>query len=296
MQSVQRSIGLTNCPAADLGVIHVPLAPALCHAHAMTPAIHAYFFATCLVDLFLPDAGMDAVTLLEREGVTVHYPQGQSCCGQPAYTSGQREQAMAVARAQLDLFPNPDWPILVPSGSCAGMLKHHWPRLFEGTPDAARAQAIAARVTELSDYLLNVLKLPERPNWQRSATQAPLKVAVHTSCSARREMGTHHNGWALIDALPGVERVVHDHESECCGFGGTFSIRHPDISGAMVADKAAALQGCGATQFVTADGGCMLNINGKLAKQEGCAGAAFCGQHLASFLLARTGGTSGSPA
>jgi len=262
----------------------------------MSAPVPVYFFATCLVDLFLPDAGMDAVTLLEREGVRVHYPQGQSCCGQPAWTSGERAQAQTVARAQLGLFPQ-DWPIVVPSGSCAGMMKHHWPRLFEGTPDAERAAAIAARVIELSDYLLNVLKLPQRPSWQRSAQQPALRVAVHTSCSARREMGTHQHGWALVEALPGVQRVVHDHESECCGFGGTFSIRHPDISGAMVADKAAALTGCGAAHFVTADGGCLLNINGKLGKQGGCAGASagqakggFCGQHLASFLLARTGG------
>jgi L-lactate dehydrogenase complex protein LldE len=268
-----------------------------------TPDTHVYFFATCLVDLFLPDAGMDAIALLEREGVTVHYPTGQSCCGQPAYTSGQREEALAVARAQLGLFPH-DWPIVVPSGSCAGMMKHHWPRLFEGTPDAARAQAIAQRVVELADYLLNVLQLPQRPSWQRSAQQPIEQVAVHTSCSARREMGTHRHGWALIDALPGVQRLVHEHESECCGFGGTFSIRHPDISGAMVADKADALQGCGATRFVTADGGCLLNINGKLAKQGdascggggACAGAAFSGQHLASYLLARTGGVSGAQA
>jgi L-lactate dehydrogenase complex protein LldE len=254
-----------------------------------------YFFATCLVDLFLPDAGMDAITLLEREGVRVHYPQGQSCCGQPAYSSGERAQAQAVARAQLGLFPQ-NWPIVVPSGSCAGMMKHHWPKLFEGTADAARAQAVAARVVELADYLLNVLQLPQRPSWQRSASQPATTVAVHTSCGARREMGTHHHGWALVDALPGVQRVVHDHESECCGFGGTFSIRHPDISGAMVADKAAALTGCGAAHFVTADGGCLLNINGKLGKQgEGSCGAcgSFSGQHLASFLLARTGGAEG---
>ncbi|WP_085315844.1 (Fe-S)-binding protein [Derxia lacustris] len=238
-----------------------------------------YLFSTCLLDMFLPEAGLDAITLLEREGLRVHYPQGQSCCGQPAYTSGLPDEARVVARQQLGLFDQP-WPIVVPSGSCGGMMKHHWPTLFEGTPDEARAKAIAERVVELTDFLRNVLKV----QWQDQGK--PVKVAVHTSCSARREMNVHTNGWALVDGLTNVQRVVHDHESECCGFGGTFSIKHPDISGAMVADKTAALAGTGADEFITADGGCLLNINGKFAKD----GRKFKGRHIASFLLERTGG------
>ena len=103
--------------------------------HRQYPAAPAqvYLFATCTVDLFVPQAGLDAVRLLEREGLTVHYPRQQSCCGQPAYSSGNPEEARAVARAQLDLFAEP-WPIVVPSGSCAGMMRHHWPRLFEDDP------------------------------------------------------------------------------------------------------------------------------------------------------------------
>ena len=256
----------------------------------MSRPTDVYFFATCLVDLFLPDAGLDAVTLIEREGVRVHAPAGQSCCGQPAYSSGQRTEAQAVARAQLGLFPQA-WPIVVPSGSCGGMMRHHWPQLFEGTPDEALARDVAARVVELHDFLLHTLDITHSPRWPQPQPMppdvAPMRVAVHTSCGARREMGTHQHGWALVDALPGVQRVVHDHESECCGFGGTFSIRHPDISGAMVADKAAALEGTGAATFVTADGGCLLNINGKLAKSE-C--GSFCGQHMATFLLKRLEG------
>ena len=238
-----------------------------------------YFFGTCLLDLFLPDAGVDAVALLEREGIRVHYPQGQSCCGQPAYTTGVPDEAREVARAQLGLFPQ-DWPIVVPSGSCGGMIRHHWPTLFAGDRDEALACTLSARVVELSDFLLNVL------DWHPQDQGAPAKVAVHSSCSARREMGTHLNSWALVDRLAHVERVVHGHESECCGFGGTFSIRHPDIAGAMVEDKAASLQQSGATEFVTADAGCLMNINGKLCKDN----APFNGKHLATFLLERTGG------
>jgi len=258
----------------------------------MSRPANVYFFATCLVDLFLPDAGLDAVSLIEAEGVAVHVPTGQSCCGQPAYSSGQRAEAMAVASAQLRLFPN-DWPIVVPSGSCAGMMRHHWPALLAGTPHGAQARAVAERVVELSDFLLRVLDLTHSPRWPQPAADAPrpLRVAVHTSCGARREMDTHQHSWALVDALPGVQRVVHDHESECCGFGGTFSIRHPDISGAMVADKAQALLDTGADTFVTADGGCLLNIQGKLSKDQGgaCPGAAcgLQGQHLASFLCSQ---------
>ncbi len=238
-----------------------------------------YFFGTCLLDLFLPEAGLDAMTLLEREGVRVHFPQAQSCCGRPAFTSGQPGEARDFAHSQLGLFDQP-WPIVVPSGSCGGMIKHHWPTLFAGDADEARACAVAGRVVEFADFLLNVLRIELRDQGK------PTKVAVHTSCSARREMNTHVHGWALVDQLAQVERVVHDHESECCGFGGVFSLRHPDISGAMVSDKSAALQDSGAVEFVTADGGCLLNINGKLAHD----GKAFRGKHLASFLLERTGG------
>ncbi|MCG9107085.1 (Fe-S)-binding protein [Laribacter hongkongensis] len=238
-----------------------------------------YLFGTCLLDLFLPEAGLDAVTLIEREGVAVHYPPEQSCCGQPAYSSGHPDEAREVARAQLALFPEP-WPIVVPSGSCAGMMKHHWPQLFEGDRDAGRAAAVAARVIEFSDFLVNVL------HWQRPDQGAPARVAVHTSCSARREMGTHLTSWQLVDQLAHVTRVVHDHEPECCGFGGVFSVKHPEISGAMADDKTAALLTSGATEFVTADAGCLMNLNGKLAHDH----QRLPGKHLATFLLERSQG------
>ena len=118
-----------------------------------------YLFGTCLLDLFLPEAGLDAVTLIEREGVAVHYPPEQSCCGQPAYSSGHPDEAREVARAQLALFPEP-WPIVVPSGSCAGMIKHHWPQLFQDDPVAGpKAAELAGRIYELSEFLVCVLQL-----------------------------------------------------------------------------------------------------------------------------------------
>ncbi|AOZ08348.1 (Fe-S)-binding protein [Cupriavidus malaysiensis] len=254
--------------------------------HRQYPAAPAqvYLFATCLVDLFVPQAGLDAVRLLEREGLTVHYPRQQSCCGQPAYSSGNPEEARAVARAQLDLFAEP-WPIVVPSGSCAGMMRHHWPRLFEDDPALGpKARALAERVFELTEFLLHVLKLDLAA--RAPAGQPHERVVLHTSCGARREMGTREHGVAMVDALPGVTRVEHARESECCGFGGTFSLKHPDISGAMVQDKIASACATGCERLVSADCGCLLNIGHAAVHQ----GAPLPVEHLASFLWRRTGG------
>ncbi|MCG5074169.1 (Fe-S)-binding protein [Paraburkholderia tagetis] len=254
-----------------------------------------YLFATCLVDLFVPQAGLDAVKLLEREGLTVHFPRAQSCCGQPAYSSGNPREAREVARAQLGLFDQP-WPVIVPSGSCAGMMRHHWPALFEdgeanaaNKADAARAQALSERIYELTEFLVRVLNvdLGAAGAYGDAALKQPAeRVVLHTSCGARREMGTRVHGVEVVDALPGVTRIDHERESECCGFGGTFSLKHPDISGAMVADKIASACATGCDRLVSADCGCLLNI-GHAAEHQG---APLAVEHLASFLWRRTGG------
>lgn len=237
-------------------------------------------FGTCVVDLFFPEAGLDAIRLLEREGIRVHYPQAQSCCGQPAWTSGYVEEAKEVARAQLELLDNGQ-PVVVPSGSCAGMFRQHYQEVFADEPDTLKRVAnLAERTFELTEFLLHVCKV----QWQDLGK--PTKVALHTSCSARREMGTHHHARALLSTLDKVERLDHDHESECCGFGGTFSVRMPEVSGAMVLDKTRSLAESGADEMVTADGGCLMNINGSLDKQQ----RAFRGRHLASFLWERVSG------
>lgn len=260
--------------------INATAAPSVTAATAVTPPSDVYLFGTCVLDIFMPEAGMDAITLLEAQGIRVHYPQAQSCCGQPAYTSGHPQEAFEVARQQLSLFGQP-WPIIVPSGSCGGMMKHHWPTLFADSEYAGAANDIASRVVEFSQFLLHTL------NYQPQDKGAPINVAVHTSCTARREMGVHESSWALVERLANVTRVVHDHESECCGFGGTFSMKHPNISGAMVSDKVAALKATQATEIISADAGCMLNIGGKIAKDEPNMPRP---KHLATFLLERTGG------
>lgn len=217
-----------------------------------------YFFGTCLIDLIFPQAGLAAMRLLRREGLEVIYPQGQTCCGQPAYNSGYDAAARDVARRQLATFPE-DYPILVPSASCAGMLKVQYPRLFAGTPDEERALRLAGRVYELTDYLARVL------DWRHPDLGPPLKVALHHSCSARREMGVAGAAADLLARLANLEVVEPDHAHECCGFGGTFAVKQPAISAAMAADKAAAILATGAQVLVGQDCGCLLNLGGTLA-------------------------------
>ncbi len=237
-------------------------------------------FGTCVVDLFFPEAGLDAIRLLEREGIRVHFPQEQSCCGQPAWTSGYVNEAREVARAQLNLLDN-GLPVVVPSGSCAGMFRQHYREVFAEEPDTLkRVDDLAERTFELTEFLLHVCKV----DWQDLGQ--PTQIALHTSCSARREMNTHLHARELLGKLANVERLDHDHESECCGFGGTFSVRMPEVSGAMVLDKTRSLRESGAVEMVTADGGCLLNINGSLEKQK----QTFRGRHLASFLWERVSG------
>ena len=191
-----------------------------------------YLFGTCLIDLFYPQAGVSAVQLLQREGIKVIYPQAQTCCGQPAWNSGYRDQASEVARTQLALFPKPI-PIVVPSGSCAGMMKVHYPELFAGQADEAQALAIAGRVYELTEFLVDVLHI-RLQDWGE-----PIKVAVHTSCSARREMGVADHIESLLGQLTRVERLEQLRKAECCGFGGTFCVKYPPISGRLADDKLA---------------------------------------------------------
>jgi L-lactate dehydrogenase complex protein LldE len=248
---------------------------------------NAYLFATCLIDQFAPEAGLDAIRLLEREGIAVHFPEGQTCCGQPAYTSGYPDAAHAVARHQLDLFPEP-WPVVVPSGSCAAMMRQHYPQLFADDPALlAKARELSGRIFELTEFLVHVV------GFDRNDLGEPCGIALHTSCHARREMASHETSAALLRRLSQVSVVEQERADECCGFGGTFSIRHPDISEAIVSDKVDSLCATGVRHVVSADCGCLFNILGRAAKLDALAGrgeASLSGEHIASFLWRRTGG------
>jgi L-lactate dehydrogenase complex protein LldE len=238
-----------------------------------------YYFGTCLIDLCYPQAGMAGIELLQREGVKVVFPQAQSCCGQPAYNSGFPREAKAVARQQLKAFSK-DYPIVVPSGSCAGMLKHHYPPLFADEPEAEEAQRFANRVYELTEFLVRVLnvKLEDRGK--------PIKVTWHSSCHATREMGIIEYSKSLLRQLHNVELVELQNERECCGFGGTFSVKQPAISAAMVKDKVTDVRQTGAVLLLSGDCGCLMNISGALEYQR----ISIPAQHIAEFILERTHG------
>lgn len=219
-----------------------------------------YFFGTCLVDLFYPEAGLAGIRLIEREGVEVIFPQDQSCCGQPAWNSGYRDEARAVAAAQLALFRK-EIPVVVPSASCAGMMKEHYPALFKGTSMEQQASALAQRVIELTAFLVDVLDI------RIEDLGEPRKVAIHSSCSALREMHVGDRIESLVARLSRVEQVEQAYKRECCGFGGTFSVKQPEISGAMVIDKTASIRESGADILVSQDCGCLMNIAGAFEKQ-----------------------------
>ncbi|WP_167757079.1 (Fe-S)-binding protein [Thiorhodococcus minor] len=242
----------------------------------MSKPEHVLFFGTCLVDLGSPEAGLAAIRLIQQAGVQVRFPQGQTCCGQPAYHSGYRDEARRVARQQIAALQGSE-PVVVPSASCAGMMRNHYPRLFEGTADAERANAMADRVVELCDFLARVLRIELADKGQ------PLRVALHHSCSARRELDVAGAAAALLGRLANVKVVEPDHAEECCGFGGTFAIKEPEISAAMAADKASSLAATEADVLVSQDCGCLMNIGGTAEK----AGVALKTMHIAELLWKR---------
>jgi L-lactate dehydrogenase complex protein LldE len=238
-----------------------------------------YYFGTCLIDMFYPEAGMAGLNLIRREGIRVIFPQEQTCCGQPAYNSGFPNEAKKVARKQIQLFPQ-NYPIVVPSGSCAGMMKHHYPYLFAKDSDLDSVKRFSNRIVELSEFLVQVLKIKLEDRGR------PLKVTWHSSCHALREMGVIADSKSLIRQLQNVELVELQNESECCGFGGTFSVKQPAISGAMVADKVEDIARTGASRLLAGDCGCLMNISGAMQYQN----LPIKGQHLAEFVWERVNG------
>jgi L-lactate dehydrogenase complex protein LldE len=236
-----------------------------------------YFYATCLVDLFYPDAGLAGIELLQAAGVRVIFPRGQTCCGQPAFNCGYWEEARAVARGQLALFPR-DLPVILPSGSCAGMMTAHYPELFHGQPEEAAAKALAGRVFELTQYLVEVLDL------RLEDLGEPVKVTLHASCHAMRDQGVLDQPRRLLDQLKNVEVIPLAREKECCGFGGTFAVRQEGLSAAMACDKAEDAKATGAALVLSTDGGCLLNLGGTLERQ----GSTLPTVHIAQFLWERT--------
>ena len=219
------------------------------------------FFVTCLADLMRPRVAFAAIKLLKLGGAEVVVPSTQTCCGQPAYNSGERAGAMAVARKLLDEFSDFDY-VVTPSGSCAGMIRAHYPELFKDSPaDSARAQALASRTYELTDFLVNVAKLDSVPG------RFDGSVTYHDSCSGLRELGVFEQPRALLAKVPGLSLREMEESDACCGFGGVFSVKFGDISAATAERKCENICAAGADAIVGGDLGCLLNIEGRLRRR-----------------------------
>ena len=218
-------------------------------------------FVTCLVDLMRPRIGFASIELLESAGCEVIVPRSQTCCGQPGYNSGDRASALALARKLVAEFEDCDY-IVVPSGSCAGMIRTHYPDLFRDAPEVQeRALAVCSRTYELTDFLVNVLKAERVPGAMHS------KVTYHDACAGLRELGVKTQPRALLGAVPGVTITEMSQPEQCCGFGGTFSVKFGDISTRIADRKCADIEATGADAVVLGDLGCMLNIEGRLRRR-----------------------------
>lgn len=217
-------------------------------------------FVTCLVDLMRPSIGFAALRLLEAEGCEVVVPVVQTCCGQPAFNSGDARAAKTLALKLIGEFEEFDH-VVVPSGSCGGMIRVHYPALLHDDPaNLARAQALAARTYELTDFLVNVLHVARVPG-DFCGT-----VTYHDSCAGLRELGIKNQPRALLGLMPGVRLKEMGACEECCGFGGLFSVKFADVSAQIAGRKCDGIRDTGADAVVLGDLGCMLNIEGRLRR------------------------------
>jgi L-lactate dehydrogenase complex protein LldE len=225
--------------------------------------VRVALFVTCLVDLFRPTVGFAAVKLLEEAGCTVEVPRAQTCCGQPAHNSGDRAAAKAIAAQVIDAFAGYDY-VVAPSGSCAGMIRQHYPEAFADDPALLpRAQELAARTWELVSFLAEVRGMRAvAASWRRIVT-------YHDACSGLRELGVRDQPRLLLGTVEGLTLRELPGAETCCGFGGTFCVKYPEISDKMVEDKAADIAGTGAEAVLAGDLGCLLNIAGKLSRRGG---------------------------
>jgi L-lactate dehydrogenase complex protein LldE len=219
-------------------------------------------FVTCLVDLYRPSVGFAAIRLLEQAGCLVEVPPSQTCCGQPAFNAGDRATARDLARNLVDAFAGYDH-VVAPSGSCAGMIAHHLPTLFEDDPPyRAKATDLAARTHELVSFLRDVMGVA------KVDARFEGSVTYHDSCAGLREMGVKAQPRALLAGVAGLTLTEMADPEICCGFGGTFCVKYPDISTRMVTDKCRDIAATGAGTLLAGDMGCLLNMAGRL-KREG---------------------------
>ncbi|MDP6788606.1 MAG: (Fe-S)-binding protein [Rhodospirillales bacterium] len=246
---------------------------------------HVALFVTCLVDLMRPGVGFAAVKLLEDAGCRVSVPVQQTCCGQPAYNAGDRAHARTIARQVIAAFEGFDF-VVAPSGSCAAMIKVHYPDLLADQPEwVARAEALAGRTHELTRFLHDVLKV------DAFAAQGEGRVTYHDGCSGLREMGIKNQPRALLSRIAGLALVESPKAETCCGFGGTFCVKYPDISAHILDAKIDDIAATGADTVIGGDLGCLLNIAGRLQRR----GLAVKARHVAEVLAGSTAAAIGEP-
>ena len=235
-------------------------------------------FVTCLVDLFRPNVAFAAIKLLETGGAQVEVPRQQTCCGQPAYNSGDRRDAIAIARQVVETFEPFDY-VVAPSGSCAGMLRVHYPRLLADDPDfAERAEALAAKSYELTSFLVQVL------GFTKVDAAFAASVTYHDSCSSLRELHVRDAPRELLSSVKGLSLVELGESEVCCGFGGAFSVKYPDVATAIVDAKVHDIVGSGASTVLAGDLGCLMHIAGRLTRAR----AEVEARHVAEVLAGMT--------
>jgi len=220
-------------------------------------------FVTCLVDKFFPEVGFATVDILEKLGLTVEFPQDQTCCGQPAYNGGFWDDARAMARHTIDVLSRSKAPVVLPSGSCADMIVHHFPELLAGDPTyAAKARDIAGRTHELTQFLVDVLGMTDLQSKSHGC------LAYHASCHGLRGLGIKAQPQELLDHVAGIEQKELPETETCCGFGGLFAVKMGNISGAMLARKLDNIEASGADVVTGTDVSCLMQIAGGLRRRN----------------------------
>lgn len=218
------------------------------------------FFVTCIVDAMRPNIGFASLKLLKDAGCDVAVPATQTCCGQPAYNSGDDSTTRALAKQVIEAFEEYDY-LVVPSGSCASMIRSHYAELFADMPDwQARQQAVSAKTWEILSFLTDVMHYTPQAAYQGIAT-------YHDSCSGLRDLGVHDQPRALLSKVAGLSMVPLDGNNECCGFGGTFCVKYPELSTAIVTDKTTKIKATEADTLLGGDMGCLMNMAGKLSRE-----------------------------
>ncbi len=230
-------------------------------------------YVTCLVDLFRPVVGFASMKLLQEAGCEVSVPLAQTCCGQPAYNSGDREAAQALAIEVIKNFENFDY-VVAPSGSCAGMLKTHYPELLKDTDHRERALSFADKVFELTSFLVDKCGL------QSVDRGFAGRITYHDACAGLRELHVKQQPRQLLNSVRGLELLEMSDGEACCGFGGTFCVKYPEISDAMVTKKCANIVATNAQTLLGGDMGCLMNMAGKLSRD----GSAIEVRHVAEIL------------